>query len=108
MTENSSGSGNEAEFSDRVFRMVSALALALGAISGGYTVSTSDDRYRAADAQKDFALRDQKISQLDREIEWLKSSIERIDRSGTSVGNAAYGAMLRDHEDRIDRIEKQK
>ena len=105
--ERNHGYGDETELSDRLFRMVSATALLLGALSGGYTLSTSDDRYRAADASKDLALRDAKISALQKEIEWLKYSVERINREGPDNANASSRSSMDDHERRIDELEKE-
>ncbi len=98
MTEKDGGSDNSAEPGDRLFRMVAGLALALGVGSGGYTISTTDDRVRKAEVDSALRLRDVQIEHLREQYGDLKKQVERIDINGPAVGN-------RDFERRIKRLE---
>ena len=100
------GPSDTNELSDRLFRMVATAALLLGGGSSVLTLSSTDDRYRAADAERDLALRDEKIRRLDRDVDWIKTLIERIQREGPSVGNEEVRAKVADHERRLDALEK--
>ena len=92
------GPDYRSELSDRIFRVVAASALALGVGSGGYTLSTTDDRVRKAEVLAELAIRDKELSHLHEQYQDLKKQVERIDRYGPAVGNA-------DLERRISRLE---
>lgn len=100
------GPGNGGELGDRVFRMVASAALMLGVGSGAWTISNSDDRYRAADAARDLQIRDTRIEHLQGEVQWLKAAVERIDKTGPTVGNQRLANQLENHEDRLDALER--
>ena len=99
------GPRNGTQFGDYIFRVGTAIALGLSAISGGYTVSTTDDRYRAADAQKDLILRDIKITHLSGQLEELRKQVNRIDTNGPAVGNQGYERRLQRLEQKVDELE---
>lgn len=93
------------QLADVMFRVVASVALALGAISGGYTVSSSDDRYRAQDAQRELALRDVQIKNIERDVSRLFIQVQRMDTQGTSIGNQLLISNVKELEKRIDTIE---
>lgn len=79
-----------AEPSDRLFRLVASAALCLGVTSGGYTLSTTDDRIRRAEVESALRLRDVQIQYLDKRVDELNAVIRRIDTSGPAVGNPDF------------------
>lgn len=81
------GPDQSAEPSDRLFRLVASAALCLGVGSGGYTLSTTDDRVRRVEVESALRLRDVQIQYLDKRVDELNSAIKRIDTSGPSAGN---------------------
>lgn len=108
MAEEKDGPSNRAEFSDLLFRVVASSALVLGVGSGGYTLSTADDRYRAAEARKDLQIRDVRINALEKRVDLLDQIVDRIDRTGPAVGNRDFAITLKELDRRIDQIEKAK
>ena len=56
------GPSNPFQISDGLFRMVAIVGLLLGSGSSVLTISSTDDRYRAADAQRDLQIRDERIT----------------------------------------------
>ena len=103
----SNGPSNKNEFSDVLFRILAAGALGLSAISGGYTVSTTDDRYRAADAERDLAVRDVQIQALRERVQRAEIDIDRIDRSGPATPNAAVLRLSQEIDKRLDKLERE-
>ena len=84
------GRDQSAEPSDRLFRLVASAALALGVGSGGYTLSTTDDRIRRAEVESALRLRDVQIQYLDKRVDELNAAIKRIDTNGPAVGNPDF------------------
>ena len=99
------GPGEQSQSGDLLFRLVAAAALTLGTLSGGYTISTSDDRYRAADASKDFQVRDVQLQQLEKRIHRNENDIDRIDRQGPSNPNESVKNAYDSLEKRVDILE---
>lgn len=62
-----------------------------------------DDRYRSADAQRDLAIRDEKILSLRREFERLQHQVQKIDDTHPPP---AILRELRDHEERLRAAER--
>ena len=94
-----SGPSNESQSNQLLFRVVSTVALSLGVISGGYTVSTTDDRIRRAEVESALRIRDAHLEHLETQYQELREQVERIDRMGPAVGNAGF-------ERRISRLEE--
>lgn len=84
------GPDQSTEPGDRLFRLVAASALALGVGSGGYTLSTTDDRIRRAEVESALRLRDVQIQFLDKRVDELNAAIKRIDSAGPAVGNPDF------------------
>ena len=102
----SDGPSDSSELSDRIFRVVASLALLLGVGSGGYTLSSTDDRIRKAEVELQLTVRDERIKSLDSRVRILQSEVQRIDRYGPTTGNAEFKRNIEDFEKRLDALEK--
>ena len=97
--------GIKGPYGDLLFRLVSVAALALGTLSGVTTLSSADDRYRAADASKDFQIRDSEIKYIWSEITDLKTDVDRIDRGGAARPTEALEQKVSSLDSRLDHVE---
>lgn len=95
------GPSYEGQSSQFLFRVVSSIALGLGVISGGYTVSTTDDRIRRAEVEAALRVRDAHLQHLETQYRELKEQVDRIDRSGPAVGNAGFERRISRLEERV-------
>ena len=55
------------------------IALGVGGSSGLYTATSTQDRYTATDAGKDFAVRDSRLTDLVRRVDGIEARVQRID-----------------------------
>ena len=95
-----SGDGKQ---SDLLFRLVASGALGLSIVSGGITVSSTDQRIRAPEVDAALAIRDAHIHHLTEQYKELKEQVDRIDQNGPAVGNAGFERRISRLEQKIDR-----
>ena len=100
--------GDTGESGNPFLRLGTPVALILAIIGSGYTISTTDDRIRKAEVEVALQVRDTRLDSLRREVDRLREDVQRIDRSGPTVSNPALAEMVRDHEKRLDEIERWK
>ncbi len=93
-------SDNTGPLSDRLFRMVATGALSLSVVSGGYTISSTDDRIRASEVHTLLKIRDTELRHLHEQYRELKGQVDRIDRQGPAVGNSDLTRRIQSLEDR--------
>ena len=89
--------------SDGAFRVATTFALLLGAGSGGYNLFTAPDRYSAADA----AVQAERLGGIQAEINRLRDDVRRIDRHGPIIGNRQLAEAIKEHEKRLDSLERE-
>jgi len=97
-------SSDSGPYGDLLFRLVSVAALALGTLSGVTTLSSTDDRYRAADASRDFQLRDAHLQYVEKRVEDLEKDVERIDTLGPQTPNEELLERVRRQEEAVQNI----
>ncbi len=100
------GPDKPSQYADLVFRVLAVSGLSLGALSGGYTISTTDDRIRRAEVEVQLQLRDNELRYVREELRDLKQTVKRIDTSGPAVGNKTFAEQIHEHEKRIDALER--
>jgi hypothetical protein len=104
---------DSAEPGDRFLRLGTPVAVLLALLSGGYTVSTTDDRIRGSEVQASLEIRDERIKALSARVDALtieadrnRDDIKRIDTSGTAVANRGMIETLRRIDHRLDELER--
>jgi stress response protein YsnF len=66
----------------------------MGSLSGLYTVGSADDRYRAADAERDLRLRDERLDVVKGRVAAVEHLAERIDNQGSRTATPTVAAEL--------------
>lgn len=104
-----------AESGDRFLRMGTPVAVLLALLSGGYTVSTTDDRIRGSEVVYQLEIRDERIKSLSGRVDALAAEarrnsddIKRIDQNGPAVGNERLREAFAEVERRVDQLERVK
>ena len=97
---------NGSKFNDVLFRILATAGLSLGAISGGITISSTDDRIRRAEVLVELRNRDLQIENLKEDIKEIKASVNRIDTHGPAIGNKSLRDRLEKHDERLDSLER--
>lgn len=87
------------DFGDRVFRVVTAVALLFGAGSGGHSLYTSGDYA----THTDLAIRDERINNIAERLGEVRRDVERIDETHPPP---ELIKRIDDHETRIRSVER--
>ena len=88
---------------DNLFWGLISAALLSGLGSGVLTITQTEDRYYAEDANRDFELRDERILNIRREADQLRHWVQRIDDTHPPP---SLIKRLDDHEERIRELER--
>jgi len=102
--DNTSGSSRPffAGIPDKYLWGIIFAALGLSTGISGFTLTSTDDRYRGADAERDFRIRDIQIAEIHENEDELKLRVRDLERSPI---RSEISDKLRDFEERLRKIE---